>query len=68
MFIELFLPVFSFLQRGPVENARSYCNIALAAGVSASGEPRCRFDEHALLAHDPVYKHSFKAGHPGEYT
>jgi hypothetical protein len=34
------------------------CNIALVAGVSASGVRRCRFDEHALLAHDPAHKHS----------
>jgi hypothetical protein len=68
MFMKLFLPVFSLLQRGSVENARSRCNIALAAGVSASGERRCRFDEHALLAHDPAHKHSFKVGHAGEYT
>jgi hypothetical protein len=68
MFIKLFLPVFSLLQRGSVEKARSRCNIALAAGVSASGERRCRFDEHPLLAHDPARKHSFKVGHRGEYT
>ena len=42
-------------------DARSRCNIALAAGVSASGVRRCRFDEHALLAHDPAHKHSFKS-------
>jgi hypothetical protein len=59
MFIKLFLPVFSLLRRAPSSmDARSPCNIALVAGVSASGVRRCRFDEHALLAHDPAYKHS----------
>jgi nicotinamidase-related amidase len=41
-------------------DARSRCNIALAAGVSASGVRRCRFDEHALLAHDLAHKHSLR--------
>src|SRR5689334_7665750 len=49
------------LQRAfPSMDARSRCNIALAAGVSASGVRRCRFDEYALLAHDPAHKHPFK--------
>jgi hypothetical protein len=50
------------------KDARSRCNIAPAAGVSASGERRLGFDEHALLAHDPAHKHSFKVVYPGEYS
>jgi hypothetical protein len=62
MFINLFLPVFSLLQCGsPSKDARSRCNIALAAGVSASGVRRRRFDQHALLAHDLAHKHPFKS-------
>jgi len=49
-------------------DARSRCNIALAAGVSASGVRRCRFDEQASLAHDPAYKDRSKIGHLGGYS
>jgi hypothetical protein len=49
-------------------DARSRCNIALGAGVSASGVRRCRFDEQALLAHDPAHKDRSKIGHPGGYS
>jgi hypothetical protein len=69
MFIKLFLPVFSLLPRGPRQGRPSRCNIALATGVSASGVRRCRFDERALLAHDPAHKHSFKKpATEGEYS
>jgi len=58
-----------FIAAAPLSmDARSICNIALVAGVSASGVRRRRFDEHALLAHDPVHKHSLKVGHPGGYS
>jgi hypothetical protein len=44
-------------------------NIALSTRVSASGVRRCRFDERALLAHDPAHKHSFKKpAIEGEYS
>jgi hypothetical protein len=36
--------------RSSSKGARSRCNIALAAGVSASGVRHRRFDEQALLA------------------
>jgi hypothetical protein len=59
MFIKRFLPVFYLFAAAPLSmDTRSICNIALVAGVSASGVRRCRFDEHALLAHDPAHKHS----------
>jgi hypothetical protein len=61
MFMNVFLPVFFALVRGSSsKEACSRCNIALAAGISASGVRHRRFDEHALLAHDPAYKQSFK--------